>query len=220
MVGGAAATVSGARELSQVTEIHAHSMSHRHDEVLPEREQPGNPTPTMRVCDGRNSGAGDMSHHGMRTADAGGLSAGGPITPTGSLDRIGGTASLGCAIHCALMPAIVPFLPLLGIAWLADERVEWGLLGTTAVIATAAIGRGYLHHRRRLPAAIVLTGLALVLAGRLGEQAGWFIAPGLMAVGGVTVALGHWRNHRASCQCPCHGAGRGPLSRRARANEG
>ena len=166
----------------------------------------GTRPPAMKVCDGMNSGTGNMSHHGMRTADASGSSTGGPFTPTRSLDRIGGAASLGCAIHCALMPAIVPFLPLLRIAWLADERVEWGLLGTTAVIATAAIGRGYLHHRRRLPAAIVLTGLALVLAGRLSERVGGFIAPVFMAVGGATVALGHWRNHRASCQCPCHGA--------------
>ena len=161
-----------------------------------------------------------MSHHEMRTADARGSSTAGPFTPTGSLDRIGGTASLGCAIHCALMPAIVPFLPLLGIAWLADERVEWGLLGTTAVIATAAIGRGYLHHRRRLPAAIVLTGLALVLAGRLSERVGGFIAPVLMAVGGAMVALGHWRNHRASCQCSCHGARRGPMGQYARVRQG
>ena len=136
-----------------------------------------------------------MSHDGMRTEDAGGFSTGGPITPTGSLDRIGGTASLGCAIHCALMPAIVPFLPLLGMAWLADERVEWGLLGTTAAIATVAIGRGCLHHRRRLPAAIVLTGLALVLAGRLSEQAGSLLrcswpweAPRLRSATGGTIA--------------------------------
>lgn len=147
-----------------------------------------------------------MRDRELRTVEAGFLGAGGPTTPTASLDRIGGTASVVCAVHCALMPAIFPFLPLLGIAWLADERVEWGLLVTTAVVATAAIGRGYLHHRRRSPAALVLTGLAFVLAGRLSEQAGWFIAPVLMAVGGVTVALGHWQNHRASCQCPCHGA--------------
>jgi len=38
--------------------------------------------------------------------------------------------------------------------------------------------------------------------------------------GGTTVALGHWRNHRASCQCPCHGARRRPMSQHAQVNEG
>ena len=138
----------------------------------------------------------------------------------GSLARVGGTASLVCAIHCVLMPAIVPFLPLLGIAWLADERVEWGLLVATAVIATTAIARGYSHHRRRFPAIYVTSGLVLVLAGRLSEHAGGILAPAFMAVGGATVAFGHWRNHRASCQCPCHGARRGPMSEHAPVHEG
>lgn len=154
-----------------------------------------------------------MNHHGMQSANAGDFGAGGAAAPTGALDRIGGTASLGCAIHCALMPAVLPFLPLLGIAWLADERVEWGLVGTTVAIATLAIVRGYLRHRRRLPAAIVFSGLALVLVGRLSEEAALLLAPVLTTVGGVTVALGHWRNHRASCQCPCHGARQRPTGR-------
>ena len=48
------------------------------------------------------------------------------------LDKAGATASLACAVHCALMPLVVTLLPLVGLGFLADERTEWALLGLSA----------------------------------------------------------------------------------------
>ena len=36
-------------------------------------------------------------------------------------DWAGLIASIGCAVHCAVMPLVLAYLPSFGLSWLADE---------------------------------------------------------------------------------------------------
>lgn len=39
-------------------------------------------------------------------------------------DRVGATASLLCAVHCAVLPFVLAVLPALSLSFLADHRFE------------------------------------------------------------------------------------------------
>ncbi|HEY2583370.1 MAG TPA: MerC domain-containing protein, partial [Mucilaginibacter sp.] len=44
------------------------------------------------------------------------------------LDNVGMTASVLCAIHCALVPLLITSLPLLGLGFLANPWLEWSMI--------------------------------------------------------------------------------------------
>jgi hypothetical protein len=66
------------------------------------------------------------------------------------LDRIGITATSLCALHCILLPVILPLLPLLGLSFLADHTWEHVFLLLTATLGTVAIYSGFKHYHKRL----------------------------------------------------------------------
>ena len=52
-------------------------------------------------------------------------------------DWIGVAASLLCAIHCAAMPFVVGFLPLLGLSFLADPSFHQWMVAVCLALAAA-----------------------------------------------------------------------------------
>ena len=59
------------------------------------------------------------------------------------LDRAGMTASLACAMHCALLPIALAALPALGLAWLDSPWVDWGMVAVALAMALRAHRGGY-----------------------------------------------------------------------------
>lgn len=122
------------------------------------------------------------------------------------LDRAGATASLACAIHCALMPLVITLLPLFGLAFLADNRVEWALVGGSAILGSTSLCLGYREHGNRRALAVLAVGLGLLAAGRIAEsqKAGaWGVA--IVVIGGVMVAASHLINRKLCDSChACH----------------
>ncbi len=118
------------------------------------------------------------------------------------LDRAGATASLACAVHCALMPLVVALLPLVGLGFLADERTEWALLALSAVLASSSLGLGYRQHRRRQALLVLSLGLTALVTGRILEER-HFEMVGVVGVvlGGCTVAAAHFINRRLCQTC-------------------
>ncbi|WP_420428382.1 MerC domain-containing protein [Algiphilus sp.] len=109
---------------------------------------------------------------------------------TAWLDACGISLTSMCAVHCLL----VPVWPLLGMALLADPRVEqWALMASMA-IAVLAIGHGVcVHHRKALPLLLMLAGFGLYLnKGFLGEGP----EPLQLTVGVALVAGAHGLNLR------------------------
>ena len=124
------------------------------------------------------------------------------------LDRAGAMASLLCAIHCAVMPLIVTLLPLLGLGFLADERVEWGLLLLSAALGTTSLCLGYRQHRSQRALQILGVALALLVCGRIIEsQHLGILGVFLVVCGGLGVATAHIVNRRLCHTCiKCHPA--------------
>ena len=126
--------------------------------------------------------------------------------PEAALDRVGAIASLTCAVHCALMPLVLTLLPLVGLSFLADDRIEWLLVGFSALTGVTSLCLGYRKHRSRRALAVLSIGLAMLVAGRIAEQRhlGW---PGVAVVvlGGLTIASAHVFNRYLCQTCKtCH----------------
>ncbi len=114
-------------------------------------------------------------------------------------DRVGATASLLCAIHCAALPFVLALLPLVGLGFLAGHAFERGFVLFAATLASVAFVHGYRCHRRRWPLALALPGLVLLVAGVCVDIDVAVTAHTVMVViGGSLVACAHLVNLRLS----------------------
>jgi hypothetical protein len=99
-----------------------------------------------------------------------------------------------CAAHCALLPLLVAFLPALAL-----EPVESALLIASMLLAVFCHALGFRIHGRGAPVAVVICGLALVLASRWAfESPAEFLTIG----GALVMASSHWLNSRFCATCP------------------
>lgn len=116
------------------------------------------------------------------------------------LDNIGITASTICAVHCAVVPLVFTSLPLLGLGFLANAWVEWGMILFALAIGVYSIGMSYRRtHHRILPLLMLVAGFAMIMAGHI------FITGLLEAVvvpiGGLLIALAHFVNYKYTGAC-------------------
>ena len=77
-------------------------------------------------------------------------------------DWLGVTASIACAIHCAAMPFVAVFLPMLGLSFLMDDSFHQVMVVVCSSIAIAAFIPGFRRHRRLLPICVGAIGLSLI----------------------------------------------------------
>lgn len=77
-------------------------------------------------------------------------------------DWLGVGASVLCAIHCAAMPFVVGFLPLLGLSFLADPSFHQWMVAICLALALLAFVPGWRRHHRLAPAIIGMAGLGLI----------------------------------------------------------
>lgn len=122
-------------------------------------------------------------------------------------DRVGATASFLCAVHCALLPFVVALLPLLGLGFLADHRIERAFVLFAASLAAVSLGIGYRDHRRRLPFVLMVPGVVLMLAGiAVDMDSALVLHSVLVTCGGSLLATAHVINLRA-CHRYAHARG-------------
>jgi hypothetical protein len=119
-----------------------------------------------------------------------------------SMDTLGIVASTLCLIHCAAMPLVVTFLPILGLRFLEGHSAHHFLAGFVVVFALLAIVPGYLKHRKTSVLLSMLAGVGVVLlatfgAGRLFSEN---LELPLITVGNLIVVATHLRN-RGLCKC-------------------
>ncbi|WP_224999545.1 MerC domain-containing protein [Cesiribacter sp. SM1] len=111
------------------------------------------------------------------------------------LDAFGFFASLLCAVHCALLPLLLVFLPLAQRTYLHSSLAEGILLLGSFAIAAISLRLSYLKHRRKRVLITMLSGFCLISAGIM-------LAPSMLAEllmtssGGGFVAIGHYLNWR------------------------
>lgn len=122
------------------------------------------------------------------------------------LDKFGMTTSITCAVHCAVMPLIVTFLPYFGLGVLATEGFEWLVFILSAVLAIGSICLGYRQHKDKRVYSIMSIGLALLALGRYAHENNWGLKGVLLLVcGGLVIAASHWLNNKLCQTCKvCH----------------
>ena len=115
-------------------------------------------------------------------------------------DKAGTAVSLTCAVHCVAFPFLVGFAPLLAGSFLWGEAFEETMAACSLVIATPALARGYLRHRRLWVPLAFVVGIVFLLALRpFAEGAAHFL---FAAGGGFALASGHLLNIRFCRTCP------------------
>ena len=123
------------------------------------------------------------------------------------LDRLGITASMGCAIHClftgifflifpALFEITEEFAPL---EFLHSEWIHWGLAVVVVPVAVLSLGRGYYLHRKAKTIVLGGIGLAMILTGLTLHP---FAAETILTmVGGLFLAMAHFLNLKGLRRC-------------------
>lgn len=142
---------------------------------------------------------------------------------THTLDRTGVIASVGCAIHCALAPALLLFAPTLG-GWWAHPSTHLAIAMLVLPIAGAALYRGFGDHAKRWILTVGALGMLLVTIGTILPFAGTSdaccpvlihdpvtgettlhvpAATILTLLGGIALITAHVANIRAACKEGC-----------------
>ncbi len=105
------------------------------------------------------------------------------------LDKIGIAITSLCAIHCLLLPFILPLLPMIGATFIADEHFERSLLLSTMVLGAFALYSGYKrYHGRLFPFALLFSGGFIYWQK---ELLGEGLEPYLVMLGASLVVLAH-----------------------------
>ncbi|CAN5480294.1 MerC domain-containing protein [soil metagenome] len=115
-------------------------------------------------------------------------------------DNIGMTASILCAVHCAVVPLLITSLPLLGLGFLANPWFEWSMITFALCIGVYAISLSYFRaHRRLLPTILLLLGFAIIILGHIFITS-WREAI-VVPIGGLLIATAHFVNYRYTGIC-------------------
>ena len=115
-------------------------------------------------------------------------------------DAIGISASIACAIHCAVLPLFFSVLPLFGINIIHNMAFEAGMIMLTLAIGVYALYHGYRrHHHSRMPLMLFGGGIVLlVLRLFFVHYELWLLIPAV-----VLIVLAHLQNYR-SCRVHNH----------------
>lgn len=87
-----------------------------------------------------------------------------------SADLAGLVASIACAIHCAAMPLVIGYLPMLGLSWLADESFHRVMAVVCFALALSAFLPGWKRHGSLAPALFGSIGVGLLSAAAFGLE--------------------------------------------------
>ncbi len=112
-------------------------------------------------------------------------------------DRLGFWASLGCAVHCALLPVVLVLAPTLGLGVVGWLDVDQAFVLLATVLGVTMLALGYRRHRAWSVWLLLLAGLALVWGNAFSPLHGHGLWHGvMMAGGGLLIAWAHLLNTR------------------------
>lgn len=116
-------------------------------------------------------------------------------------DALGISATLACAIHCALLPLFVGSLPLFGINIIHNVFFEAAMIGIAIAIGGYSLWHGHRrHHHRGLPLIIFFAGmLCLILKQFVVRYEYWLLIPAVVFI--VSAHLLNWRFCRLAKHC-------------------
>ena len=115
-------------------------------------------------------------------------------------DALGITASVACAIHCAVLPLFLSSLPLFGVNIIHNTLFESGMILLAFVIGAYSFYHGYKkHHHSFFPFSLFTLGIVLLVTKQL--TIGYEIVLLIPAV--LLIVTAHLVNYR-SCRVHNH----------------
>lgn len=120
------------------------------------------------------------------------------------LDRVGIWTSSLCALHCLLLPILIPLVPLVAGTFFAEAWFERTILSLSMIIGFWALLSGYQrYHRRLYPLfSLLLGGLIYWNKDMFGEA----FEPITITIGAMLIVASHVINLRlcqSSKACEC-----------------
>ena len=124
----------------------------------------------------------------------------------GVFDRVAISTSALCMIHCLATPFLIIGVPVLSSTFIAGEAFHRFLVWIVLPVSLVALFIGCRRHKDAVVAAFGGLGLLLlVLTAYFGHQllgeTGERVAT---VVGGLILAMGHFRNYRLCRLAECH----------------
>jgi hypothetical protein len=119
-------------------------------------------------------------------------------------DALGISASLACAIHCAVLPLILQSLPLFGYNIIDNSFFEMVMICIAAAIGLYSLYHGWRkHHHKVWPIIILFLGLVFLLLKQVWhDQQLWFLIPAV-----ILIVSAHYLNYRYCKKANhCHAA--------------
>lgn len=115
-------------------------------------------------------------------------------------DALGITASVACAIHCALLPLFLTSLPLFGVEIIDNFSFEIFMIIVAMVIGSYSFYHGFKkHHHSVIPFLLFIAGIGLLFAKQIWhEYQVWFLIPAVLLI-----VVAHFINYR-SCRVHDH----------------
>lgn len=111
------------------------------------------------------------------------------------LDKTGIWLAIICAVHCLLVPVVLPTLSLVGLSYLGADSLERMVLTGSAIIGAIAIGIGTRHHRSPLPLVALAIGVVIYFNKHLiGHEFGHYWEIPVVLVGATLLITAHLLN--------------------------
>lgn len=80
-------------------------------------------------------------------------------------DTLGISASVICAIHCAILPIFLTSLPVFGVEILHNRIFEMGMIGLAAFVGLYALHHGWKkHHHKKTPLILFIIGMLFLIS--------------------------------------------------------
>lgn len=115
-------------------------------------------------------------------------------------DGLGIVTSILCAIHCGLLPLLLPALPLFGINIIHNVAFEWGMIALAFFVGMYSLYHGFKkHHHSYQPFLIFFIGFVfLVVKEFMNHQL-------ILLIGAVILIItAHITNYRLCSKSKCH----------------
>lgn len=119
------------------------------------------------------------------------------------LDKAGIIVAVLCALHCLLVPVVLPTLALMGLSFLGFELFERIILSVSLLIGGIAVVLGIRHHQSPWPLLLLTLGGILYFNKNFFGH-GW--EPLMIVAGAAFIVVAHTLNlHlcRAKNRKPC-----------------
>lgn len=116
-------------------------------------------------------------------------------------NALGVSATVACAIHCALLPLFISTLPLFGINILDNIYFEAGMILIALLIGGLTLLHGYRkHHHRLTPLILFIAGMFLLIVKHFfSATVVWLIIPSSILI--LLAYYLNWRLCRIAKHC-------------------